>query len=217
MTAFSKDRDILIYEPELFNQYYFQSQVLAEGTGGTLSGTSFTVSGEDFISAGVSAGCVIYLQAAALTACAFEVVSVDSATQLTVSVLRAQGDDEPVAPPSAGDVSYRISTFAAMTEQVGAELMECFGIAAGDSDSEIDINDIINEEVLKRASIFGVISRAYASLASEEDAEHFFKKSHYYQTLYEKARERCRIDIDINGDGERDGSLGRGTGRLIRD
>jgi hypothetical protein len=61
------------------------------------------------------------------------------------------------------------------------------------------------------------MSRFYASLASEADDEHFFKKSNYYQSLYEKARQRCRIDIDINDDGERDASIGRGTGRLIRD
>ncbi|MHC5076385.1 MAG: hypothetical protein ACYTFM_08155 [Planctomycetota bacterium] len=217
MAAFSEDRDILKYEPELFNQYYFQSQVLGEGTGGTLSSTSFTVSGEDFISASVSPGCVIHLEATGLTGCAYEVVSVDSATQLTVSVLRARVDDEPVAPPSASDVSYRISTFAPMAEEVKAELMECFGILASDTDGEIDINDILDKEVLRRASVFLLMSRAYGSLASEADDEHFFKKSNYYQSLYEKARQRCRIDIDINGDGEREETIGRGIGRLIRD
>jgi hypothetical protein len=217
MAAFSEDRDILKYEPEIFKQYYFQSQVLVEGTGGTLNGTSFTASGVDFIICGVSDGGVIYLEATGLIGCPYEIISVDSATELTVSILRAKTEDNPIALPSATGVSYRVSTFAPIAEDVGIDLIENLGICPSETEGEIGVNDILNQEVLRRASVFSVISRIYASLVSGVDDEHFWKKSGYYQKLFEKARERCRLDIDTNGDGNRDIALGRGTTRLVRD
>ncbi len=83
MVNFSNDADILKYEPILFGELHLPGQTLTAGTGGTLSGTTFSVSGADFVSAQVSAGGVAYLQSAdGSLDVAFEIVSVDSATQL---------------------------------------------------------------------------------------------------------------------------------------
>jgi hypothetical protein len=152
-----------------------------------------------------------------LTGCPYEIVSVVSATELTVSVLRVKTDDDPIAPPDASSVSYRVSTFAPMAEEVGTELMEYFGVAVGDSEEEIGVDDILDKEVLRRASTFLVVSRIYAALTSGVADEHLWKKNSYYQKLFERARERCQIDIDSDGDGERDIALGRGSSRLVRD
>jgi len=112
MLSFSNDVDILRFEPILFGELHFGWQVLTAGDGGQLSGTTFTRSGEDFVSAGVAAGGVIYLQSVdGKLDGAYEIVSVDSATQLTVSVLRADEESSAVAPPSGTDISYRVSTF----------------------------------------------------------------------------------------------------------
>ena len=90
MAQFSDDVDMVRYEPILFGELCFANQVLISGEGGTLSGTTFTVAGVDFEAAQVSDGCVIYLRSAdgVIDGC-YEIVSVDSATQLTVSVVRA--------------------------------------------------------------------------------------------------------------------------------
>ena len=89
MVSFSNDVDILKYEPILFGELYLPWQVLAAGTGGTLSGTTFTAADADFVNAQVAAGGVIYMQSVdgSLDG-AYEIVTVDSPTQLTVSVLR---------------------------------------------------------------------------------------------------------------------------------
>jgi hypothetical protein len=50
MVSFSNDVDILKYEPALFGELHLPWQVLAAGTGGVLSGTTFTASGADFVS-----------------------------------------------------------------------------------------------------------------------------------------------------------------------
>lgn len=218
MVSFSNDVDILKYEPILFSELYLSGQVLASGTGGSLSGTSFTASGEDFVSASVTAGQVIYLQSSdGSLDMAVEIVSVDSATQLTVSVVRADSDDDAVAPPSATNISYRVSTFGPQANEVAFRLTEYFGIKPGNPASSYDTGDILDTSVLKQVSVFAVLATVYAILASQFTDDNFWKKSLYYQRLFEKARQRCRLSIDFDGDGVADFTLVGASGKLVRD
>ena len=218
MVNFSNDADILKYEPILFGELYLQGQVLTAGSGGALSGTSFTAGDADFVSAQVQAGGVIYLQSAdGSLDIGAEIVSVDSATQLTVSVVRAYSDDTPIAPKAAADISYRISTFGPQAEEAAFRLTEHFGIGPGRPASTIDAGDILDTSVLKQASVFAVLSGVYAMLASEAENENFWKKSLHYKKLFEKARERCQLSIDTDGDGVADVTMVGASARLVRD
>jgi len=218
MVSFSNDADILKYEPVLLGELHLPWQVLAAGTGGALSGTTFTASGADFVSAQVSASGVVYLQSADGTLDgAYEIVSVDSATQLSVSVIRPDSDGELIAPPAATDISYRISTFGPQANEVGFQLTEYFGIKPGNPASEIDAEDVLDTDVLKRASVFAVISSVYAMLASKVKDENFWKKSQHYQNLFVKARERCQLSIDVGSDGVPDITRVGASAKLVRD
>ena len=218
MISFSHDADILKYEPILFGEFHLPQQVLAMGTGGTLSGTTFTASGADFVSAQVSSGGVIYLQSADGTLDgAYEIVSVDSVTQLSISVIRSDTEMAAIAPPAATDISYRISTFGPQANEVGFQLTEHFGINPGNPASDIEVEDILDTDVLKRASVFAVISSVYAMLASKAKDENFWKKSMHYQKLFARARERCRLSIDVGSDGVADVTKVGASGRLVRD
>jgi len=218
MVSFSNDADILKYEPILFGELHLPQQVLATGTGGTLSGTTFTASGADFVSAQVCSGGVIYLQSADGTLDgAYEIVSVDSATQLSVSVIRSDSEMAAIAPPAATDISYRVSTFGPQTNEVGFQLTEYFGISPGNPASDIDAEDILDTDVLKRVSVFAVISSVYAMLASKAKDENFWKKSQYYQKLFAKSKERCRLSIDAGSDGVADVTKVGGSVKLVRD
>jgi hypothetical protein len=218
MSSFSNDADILKYEPVLFGELHLPGQVLTAGTGGVLSGTTFTASGADFVSASVSAAGVVYLQSAdgSLDG-AYEIVSVDSATQLTVSVVRADSGDDAVAPPAATDISYRVGTFEPQASEVYFQLTEYFGIRPGNPESEYDADDILDLSVLKRPSLFAVISRVYAMLASKHEDENFWEKSLYYNRLFEKTKERCRLSIDVGSDGIADVTKVGMSLRLARD
>ena len=218
MVNFSSDADILKYEPILFGELHLPSQVFTAGTGGILSGTTFTANGADFVSSQVPARGVIYLRSAdgALDG-AFEIVSVNSATQLTVSVIRADSDDEAVAPPAATDVSYRVNTFKPQANEAAFQLTEYFGIKPGNPASDIDADDILDTDVLRRASTFVVISSVYAMLASKTKDENFWEKSLHYKRLFEKARERCRVSIDVGSDGVADFTRVGGSVKLERD
>lgn len=107
MVTFSNDVDILKYEPILFGELHLPWQVLAAGTGSALSGTTLTAGGDDFIAAQVRVGGVIYLQSAddSLDG-TYEIVSVDSSTQLSLSVIRSDSTETAVPPPAATNISY---------------------------------------------------------------------------------------------------------------
>lgn len=218
MVKFSNDADILKYEPILFGELHLPGQVLAAGTGGAIGGTSFTASGADFVGAQVSAGGVIYLNSAdGLLDGAYEIVSVDSATQLTISVIRSSSSGDAIAPPAATDVSYRVSTFGPQAAGVDFQLTEHFGIRPGNPASVYDAEDVLDTDVLRRASAFAVVSIVYATLASKAEDENFWKKSLHYQKLFEKARERCRVSIDVGSDGVADVTRLGASVRLLRD
>jgi len=218
MISFSNDADILKYEPALFGELHLPWQVLAAGTEGTLSGTTFTDAGGDFVTAQVADGGAIYLRSAdgSLDG-VYEIVSVDSATQLTVSVVRSDSEADAIAPPTGTDVSYRISTFGPQACEAAFELTEYFGVRPGDPASDIDVEDILDTQALRRASVFAVIASVYAMLASKSDDEVFWGKSLYYRGLFERARERCRFSVDADGDGVADVTKTGASGRLMRD
>ncbi|MBW8000652.1 MAG: hypothetical protein FVQ80_01345 [Planctomycetes bacterium] len=217
MAKFSKDVDILKYESVLFTELYLSNQVLISGTGGSLSGTTFTVSGVDFVSAQILVGGVIYLQSSdGVLDGVFEIISVDSSTVLTVSVLREDSEQSSVAPMAATNISYRVSTFGPQAVEAGFHLTEYFGIKPGNPASDIGPDDIMSANVLKQSSTFLVISSVYAMLAGQVKDENFWEKSLYYRRLFEKARERCRLSIDVGSDGVADITELGGSVKLTR-
>lgn len=219
MITFCNDRDILMYEGVLFSDLYFSWQVLCRGLGGELSGTTFTIDDANFVVSGVEAGGVIYLRDANGTLDgAYEIVSVNSETELTVSVIRGDGVGSVSGPGDASLVSYRVSTFAPQARQVFLGLTRYFGIGPGDGTNEIIADDIVDTEGLRLASVYAVIAGIYATLASRSDADNgFWAKSLHYQRFYEKARGRCRVSFDVNSDGSVDKSAGGGSIRLVRE
>ncbi len=218
MVEFSNDVDILKYEPILFSELHLPWQILASGTGATLAGTTLTASDANFESVGVSPGGVAYLCSIdGLLDGAYEIVSVDSATQLTASVLRSDPADTPVAPPAADEITYRIGTFGPQAGEAAFQLTEYFGIQPGDPMSAITVDDIVDTEGLRRASAFLVISSVYAMWTSRTDRETFWKKSLHYRQLFENARQRCHVSVDLGADGVADVTRVGGAITLVRD
>lgn len=218
MVRFSSDVDILKYEPLLFGELHLPWQVMAAGSGAELDGTALTDGAADFTNSRIEAGDVVYLKSAdgALDG-AYEIVSVDSVTELTVSVLRADVADDPVAPPQGSNVSYRISTFTPQATEAACELTEHFGIRPGDPGSSIGVENILDTEVLRRAATFAVIARVFAMWAGHRDSQSLWSKGVHYRQLFEKARQRCRLSIDLGRDGVPDIVRIGGAIQLVRD
>ena len=218
MAKFSSDVDVLKYEPVLFGELHLSWQVLASGTGAVLSGTTLTAADADFLGANVEAGGVVYLKSSdgSLDG-AYEIVSVDAATQLTISVVRSDLTDPAIAPPGASEVTYRVSTLKAQAGEAAFLLTEYFGIQPGDPTSPIAVENLVDTEGLRRASVFAVISSVYAMWASRTEEECFWRKSLFYRQLFEKAKQRCRVSADLGSDGVVDITRVGGATRLVRD
>jgi hypothetical protein len=218
MVRLCNDIDILKYEPALFGGLHPTNQVLAAGSGGELAGTTFTASGVDFASAQVEAGGVIYLRSAdGLLDGAYEIVAVDSATQLCVSVLRADSEADPIAPQAGSNISYRISTLRPQTAEVSLRLMEYLWIKPGQVISDFSAEDILDTEAVRQVCAMGVIASAYRMLASSAGGEDLWNKGLHYEQLFAKGMERCRVALDGDGDGVVDSIRFGGCGRLVRD
>lgn len=218
MTTFSNDADILKYEPVLFGELHLRSQVRASGTGAALSGTTLTAAGADFAAAQIAAGGVIYLKSAeGILDGAYEIVSVDAPTELTVSVVRSGAADPAVDPPAGSDVSYRVCTYEPQAQEAALQLTQYFGIRPGDPAGAIGVEDLLDTEGLRRASVLAVISAVYGTWSSQPDGERFSHKSLCYQQLLEKARQRCHLTVDLGTDGVADVARAGGAIRLIRD
>ena len=219
MSVFSTDSDILKYEPGLFGDLHFQWQILSQGQDGQVDGKTFSSAAGNFITNAVQAGGVIYLKSSDGTfEGMYEIAAVNSETELTISIARQSPDDDPVEVGSATELFYRISTFAPQAYDVMYELTQYFGIQPGNTESDYDIEDLTDKEVLRQASTYAVIAGIYATLGGGDgDSESYWKKSLYYQGLFEKARERCRLSVDIGDDGVSDKTVIGGSIRLIRD
>jgi hypothetical protein len=218
MTTFSNDVDILKCEPVLFGELHLSSQVRARGTGATLSGTTLIAAGADFVAQGVEAGGVIYLRSAdGSPDGAYEIVSVDAATGLTISVARSSAADPAIAPPPGNDLFYRVSTLQPQAEDAAFRLTEYFGLRPGNPASTIGVEDLLDTEGLRRASVLAVIAAIYATWSSQPEADGFWNKSRFYQERFEKARQRCHVTVDLGADGVADVTRVGGAIRLIRD
>lgn len=218
MARFSNDVDILRYEPVLFGELHLPAQVRAGGSGAVLSGTTLTAEEADFVGAGVEAGGVVYLRSDDGTLDGtYEIVSVDAAMQLTVSVLRADPGADPVAPPAGEDVSYRISTLDPQAIEAACELTAYFGIQPGNPASAISVEQVVDTEALRRVSVFAAISAVYAMWAGPAKSDDLWNKSLHYRKLFETARRQCRLAVDLGADGVADVTRAGGTIKLVRD
>ena len=125
MIPFCQDRDLLGIEPVVFIGQSLPSQQLAAGNNGRLAGLFFTASDGDFLSAGVKEGMVLCVWTTTSSeGYACEIVSVDSATQLTVSVLRADETAAPVAPSPGENLSFCVRTYGPQIQNVSVALAE---------------------------------------------------------------------------------------------
>jgi hypothetical protein len=220
MELFSNDVDLLKFEPGLFNGSVFTGQVLCKGANGVLAGTSFTASGESFISKGVEAGGVIYLQSLdGMMNAAYEIVSVTSATQLVVSVVR--GDSEQAAIPvgNATGLIYRIQTFAPQAVEAMLELTTWLGLRPGVAEARYGTGDIFNIRSLHLLGVYRVMVMIFGTLyGTDEDLDSvYLKKRDNYLALYNELLGRVRVALDSDGDGVAEKVIAGGSVRLVRE
>jgi hypothetical protein len=200
---FCTDTDLLHWEPNVLNDASFASQTLLSGSG-NLAGTSFSISSGSLAAGHVQAGQVIIFSGT-MAGC-FPIASVDTDTQLTVSVLYdgvepESGDPAASAPAGAGPLTYLIRTFWAQRRIVSDVIQQAAGIDSGEAAAAV----ITNPEALKRACALGTLQLIYSALAAASDAPaNLSARADLYEKLYRRAMRSAKVELDLDGDGAAD-------------
>ena len=220
LTPFCTDIDLLHWEPNLLRDAAFVSQTLIAGTG-ALDGTSFTISAGSLEDAKVTRDMAIVI-GGDVNGC-FPITSVDSETELTLSVLYDRlstpaADELPegvgAAPPppeavaiaaaAAPSIAYTIRTFKAQRLIVSELLAQAAGTDRARRNERPAT--ITSPSALRRPCALGTLQMIYSALAAAagEDAAHFSTRADLYERLYRRALRSTTVSIDLDGDGEPD-------------
>jgi hypothetical protein len=204
MLTFCNDIDLLHWEPNILRDAAFASQTLISGTG-NLAGSAFTIASGSFLTAHVAQDQVIVLTGA--TSGSYPIVSVDSATQLTLSVLYdglfpTSGDPVPSPPGTANGLEYVIRTFWPQRRIVSELLLQAAGIDPSDPDAE---HKIMNPDALHRPCTLGTLHLIHSALAAAAtEPEQLNKRATLYENLYRSALRAATVKLDLDLDGRLD-------------
>ncbi|MEA2709324.1 MAG: hypothetical protein QOF78_1925 [Phycisphaerales bacterium] len=204
MLTFCNDIDLLHWEPNLLRDAAFASQQLISGTG-NLAGSTFTIASGSFVTTHVTGDQVIVLTGA--TSGSYPIVSVDGATQLTLSVLYdglfpVSGEPTPTPPGTANGLSYAIRTFWPQRRIVSELLLQAAGLDPSDPDAE---QKILNPEAFKRACTLGTLHLIYSALAAAAvEPTNLMLRVELYERLYRRAIRCATVKLDLNLDGRID-------------
>ncbi len=215
MNQFCHDRDLLAIEPDVFLTAGFAGQELISSSDGAISGTTFTSATADLTAAGVATGMVLSLPSSSSQGKSFEIVSVDSATSMTVSILRADTDNQPTPPPAVTGSNYFVRTFAPQIGGVSTtlseklrQLSEVAGVSAA---------DFADSSQLHYATAHGALAAIF--LARADNAAPFdanWIKAQYYRDQFNRLQLQLRLVSDTDANGAAETSRTLGNIRLIR-
>jgi hypothetical protein len=201
--TFCTDTDLLHWEPTLFADAAFASQTLISGADGALAGTAFTISSGSFAAAHVTPGGVIALTGG--TSGCYPIVSVDGATELTLSTmydgLLPLGETSSGASPvgTATGLAYAVRTFWPQRQVVSELLLQ----AAGVDPVRQTADAILNPTALRKACALGSIQMIYSALAAAASAPGVYEvRADLYERLYRRSLRSARVEIDLDGDGQ---------------
>lgn len=194
---FSRDRDLVVHEPGLMRDVGWAGQRRLSVIGG-ISGTQLTIETGSFVSAGIEAGHVVVFDGVTL-----EVVSVDSATTATVSLMRADVLGAAVPPIEAATRGVLVQEFSAQRSIVHRQILAMLGIDAVGADVfGVDETMITNTGALNRLETLGTLHLIYAGASAPSRAtDRFEQRAELYRQRYQRERESVIAMIDTDGDG----------------
>ncbi|MEM7629995.1 MAG: hypothetical protein AAF356_11335 [Planctomycetota bacterium] len=215
--AFATDRDVLALEPRVFEEAGWAAQRLVSGVG-SVSGTALTLEsgGPGFDVAGVDAGAVVVVDGVAL-----EVVARVSASVLTVSRLRAEAGDAPIAPAGVVSKAVEVPTLGPQLAIAHRQVLSMAGVeVAGQAwlaEDAVTDAAVVGAPGCVLAEVLGALHLAYAALASAGAAgEAYAVKAACYRERFGAARRRAELVLDLDGDGIGDARRKLNAVRLSR-
>lgn len=216
MNEFCQDRDLLGIEPGLFLTACPTGSQLTSGSDGQLDGTTFTSTTADFPAAGVEAGMVLTVTTTIPSeGRAYEIISVDGAGQLTVSVLRASTEDAPVAPPAGGGLSFRVITYKPQIRRVCDSLAE--KLRALVEAAPVAAEAHVDSAQLRLTAAYGTAATVFLARAESPSlTDPHWAKAERYQREFTRMQMQLRLAVDADGDGFAEQTRTLGNVRLRR-
>lgn len=191
---FAKDRDLYVLEPGLHKDVAWVGHKRIS-TVGSVVGTSLTITTGSFIDAQVEAGHVVIFDGIV-----FEVVSVQSATQATVSMMRADLSSNAVPGVDASNRGVAVYDYSPQRGIVHRQVLTMLGFDPDDTD--FDESVVTNPGALVRLEALGTLHLIYASAGAPGRAgEKFDQRAQMYRQRFAGERQRVVATIDLDGDG----------------
>lgn len=203
---FISDRDLVVYEPNLFRDAGWLGQKLGEDVVG-ISGTTMTALTMNFVSAGIEAGHVVTLEQAS-----YEVVQRLSATTLQVSRIRAKRDGVAIAPPAIAAGNARFWTLSPQIGLAHAQVLRMIGLDSASAGAlgtgaagVLDESRVTNPGDLERLEALLTLHTVYSALAALRSADDPFSlRAEMYRQRAREERQRAVAYIDTDFDGKAD-------------
>ncbi|MBL7140766.1 MAG: hypothetical protein ISS74_07640 [Planctomycetes bacterium] len=218
MTNFSTDADLLKWEPALLREIVLDHQCLTRGEDAVCQAFAVTAAEGEFVTRCVRPGHVIHLANAAQGVDGYyEVLSIESETELMAAVVGSAGDDA-VPLPAATGLAFAVQTFDPQHEEARYALLARFGLEADAADPSADLADwIAQRRALRRASVALVLAMLYRGQAAGGAGESgLAAKADHYARLYEDEVAKARLVLDRDADGRADDVRTLASHRLRR-
>lgn len=192
---FAKDRDLLVIEPGLFREVMWNGQRLLSGTG-DLAGGLLTLTSGSFIEGAIGPGHVVLIDSVPM-----EIVSVQSATVATVSIMRGDTNSSFIPGKWVEGAAVEVFTFEPQIAIVHRQILAMIGIDADDPDGVGD-SAVTNPGALMVLEALGALHLVYASAgAPGRGGEGFLDRAKQYQQRFSLQRGSVVAMIDLDGDG----------------
>ena len=211
---FSTDRDLLAMEPTLFHDVPWAGQERLAIDDAVVTDTT-VASAADFAAAGIETGSVVLIAQRA-----HEVLARPDAHRLTVSLLRAQLSDPPLAGPHADGQPQPLlaRTFAPQAALVQDSLLRLLHIDPDDTRPDAPREDaIVSLSVMSRLETLGTLERIFSGAAAlTGDNQTLLYKAGEYRRRFRRAAAQATVLPDTDGDGLADQRRHLGVARLHR-
>ena len=215
MALLCSEADLLILEPGLLGMAELRDCLRLREAAGTLAGTTLTLTGASWTSAGASAGMGVRVTSADGTVVLTgEITAVADATHATVSAFRVRGSDPAVALAVSGSVSVTVMSFGPQIAGVGDDLLALVGASHDRDAPEPALEETSG---FRSAAIYGTLAALFRmAVVPVLTSKEVVVKEKLYQAAYLTLRRSLVARVDLDGDGVVDSVVRSGVRTLER-
>lgn len=195
---FARDRDLIVFEPNLFRDLAFAAQTLASGLA-NIAGTTMDVDSDPTLEdRGVTTGHMVVVDQVP-----YEVLERVGTTEVTVSMIRPSITDPIIPPPKMNDRPAYVPTFAPQLALAHRQVLALVGI---DPDSPVPgtpaAGSVTNPRELVRLECLGALHLIYAAAsAAGGEGGPLAQRARMYRERFARECGRVTAHLDLDGDG----------------